>query len=494
MSNVHVQAKRRIIRKMSIKQRVDSVNSFATVASSPVDHDRSDFRDTNIKKMNDVLQGNKKIKVITFIKNTNTNKYEVGIQNRNNAVTELHHINNEKEKEKEKDEEKEEKENEKENERDHPKKYDRLDVHRSTDLRDTDTDADADADADEDDAVWTLFDLFKKDIENNEDQITSSQSDHIIEHESIEKDQSSHLICEYCSSKNIQNESGYNVCQDCNAIVSKFLDMSAEWRCFSADDNKGTDMNRCGMPVNSLLPNSSLGSVIGFSNEKSSYKLHMLRRYHLWGSMPYKERKLYNIFDTITLNATSNGIPKNIIDDAKSLYKRFSDMKAGRGDNRTALIASSLYMACKVNNVPRSAKEIANMFNIKITSMTKGCKKFQEIMGMNTVSTSAIDFIPRFCCPLNLNQEFQDICKQMIKKIEELDIASDNTPPSLAVSVICFCGGILRNGIDRKQVSKICEISQITINKCCHKLEFYSNEIINDALNDYIMQNLQKNN
>ena len=323
--------------------------------------------------------------------------------------------------------------------------------------------------------------------ENEEDEEITRRQNVQAAKVNVNKDEQKDC-CPFCSSKEIEMDKGFYVCQSCNAIVSKFFDSSAEWRNFNNDDSKGVDLTRCGMPVNNLLPNSSLGSVIGFSNERESHHLRLLRRYHLWGSMPYKERKLFYIFDTLTVSATSHGITKNIMDEAKTLYKRFSDMKQGRGDNRIALIASSLYMACKINNVPRSAKEIACIFNIKTTAMTKGCKKFQEVMGINTVSTSACDFIARFCSPLNLDQEFQNICRQIISRVEQLDIACDNTPPSLAVSVICFCASILNYRLDKKIVSESCKISLITINKCFHKLEMYKHDIINEALDKFIEQ------
>ena len=370
----------------------------------------------------------------------------------------------------------------------------------------------------DDEDIWTLFDQMKKgiclddvlNVKKNEiilsetDKLQQKNNGCLLDREEREEQEESldnfesyalplrnlrreeegldSLCCHECKSTDIELEKGNYVCQKCCVFVSRQLDVSAEWRSFPSEDHKGADMTRCGMATNALLPDSSLGSMIGFSNDRESHCIRMMRRFHLWNSMTYKERTLYNIFDTLTLNATSHGINKNIIDEAKNLYKKFSDIKIGRGDNRSAVIASSVYMACKTNKVPRSAKEIAKIFNLKPTMMTKGCKKFEEIMHMNTTSTSAMDFISRFCCRLNLSLDFQDVCKTVINIVEGLDIACDNTPPSLAVSIICFCSNALGIKMDKKEVAKECDISQITINKCCHKLELYKNEIFDEEM------------
>lgn len=334
---------------------------------------------------------------------------------------------------------------------------------------------DMNTDADEnEDEIWTLFDKMKSGMYI--DNLLQNQN----QNQNKEQDSNDVLRCRECDSIDIELEKGNYVCQKCNVLISRQLDVSAEWRTF--DDQKGADMTRCGMATNPLLPDSSLGSMIGFSTARESYTIRMMRRFHMWNSMTYKERTLYNVFDTLTLNAASHGINKNIIDEAKNLYKKFSDSKLGRGDNRSALIASSVYMACKTNKVPRSAKEIAKIFNLKPTMMTKGCKKFEEIMHISTTSTSATDFISRFCSQLDLTSEFQDVCRTVINIVEGLDIACDNTPPSLAVSIICFCGSVFGIQMDKKEIAKVCDISQITINKCCHKLEHHKNEIFDEEM------------
>ena len=112
--------------------------------------------------------------------------------------------------------------------------------------------------------------------------------------------------CKFCKSSNIVLEDGNYICLTCNTLLERFIDMQAEWRYYGADDNKSSDPTRCGMPVNELLPDSSLGSVI--SNQlNESYDMKLIKKYHMWNSITYKERSLYNIFENITVNAINGG-------------------------------------------------------------------------------------------------------------------------------------------------------------------------------------------
>jgi transcription initiation factor TFIIB len=283
-------------------------------------------------------------------------------------------------------------------------------------------------------------------------------------------------FCNFCESLGLQNEivleEGNYCCKGCHSIVSRHIDQSAEWRYYGCDDNKGSDPTRCGMPTSELLPESSLGSMIGYAYNES-YDVRLMRKYQQWNSMTYRERSLYNIFDSLTTSAVNNGISKSIIEEAKALYKKVSEARISRGDNRSGLIASSIYISCKNNKVPRSCKEIAKIFNLKSTTMTRGCKKFAEIMKLNMDATTADDFISRFCSKMGLDNEKKEICKHVIRRTDELSIVSENTPPSVAAGTIYLCSMVCGWEISKKDLSESCDISQVTVNKCYKKMLAY---------------------
>lgn len=287
-------------------------------------------------------------------------------------------------------------------------------------------------------------------------------------------------FCEICQKKSVVNNKGEYICQQCGNIKGISIDSSAEWRYYGSEDSKSSDPTRCGMPTNSLLPQSSYGSTISFRNNES-YEMKKIRNYHGWNAMPYKERSLYKVFDNIAIRAGGCGINSCIIEEAKIFYKKIAESKISRGANRKGLIASCIYKACKVKNVPRSHKEIAEIFGVKITIMTKGCKKFDEIMNLNKDNTKSsnlngscsLDYIQRFCSKLNIGPNVLDICRHVCLKAEEHDLVSENTPPSIASGSIYMVCTMLDVTISKKDISTICGISEVTISKCYKKLLQY---------------------
>lgn len=284
--------------------------------------------------------------------------------------------------------------------------------------------------------------------------------------------------CEHCKGQHLVVVEGEHVCQDCNIIQSRVIDDGAEWRFFGAEDHRGDDPTRCGMPTNHLLPKSSLGSMIGYQQRgRDNRDIRNIRRFLLWNSMPHWERALYQNFEVLQSAGISQGISAKIIEDSKILFKEASQKKISRGDNKEGLVAACMYYACMINKVPRSTKEIAKMFKIDPNVLTKGNSRFQELLKVNVDCMNAPDFIGRFGSNLNMNWNDMESCKLLAKKIEDLEILSENAPTSVAAGTIFFYCYHMNIDYSKKQISDTCCVSEVTITKCFKKLQKHKEDL-----------------
>ena len=105
-------------------------------------------------------------------------------------------------------------------------------------------------------------------------------------------------VCDDCGG-DLVTEKGLLKCLQCGIIHDKEIVQSAEWRYYGSEDTKNSDPTRCGMPVNVLLPESSVGTVVSnqFCKDKGMYRV---KQYQSWTSMTYKERSIYKVFTEIT--------------------------------------------------------------------------------------------------------------------------------------------------------------------------------------------------
>jgi transcription initiation factor TFIIB len=333
--------------------------------------------------------------------------------------------------------------------------------------------------------LWTIFD---REITLDGGGEEQEQKDPL---ECIYRSCGNREMCETCQSSLAFSDEGFLTCTNrkCGIIYKDLVDHSAEWRFYGADDNQHGDPTRCGIPINPLLEESSYGCKVLYSGGMS-YEMRKIRRYTEWQTMPYKEKSQYDDFQVITNMAQNAGIPKMIIDDAIYYHKKISEYEVNfRGTNRDGILAASIYISCRINNFPRTAKEIASIFRLDVTSATKGCKNALAIINnlekdvINKDKTSFCktkpeDFIERFCSKLNINGELTKVCQFIAMKIEKENLMPENTPHSIAAGIIYFICQVFHLNVNKKDIKNVSEISEVTINKCFKKLEKKTTELV----------------
>jgi len=302
-------------------------------------------------------------------------------------------------------------------------------------------------------------------------------------------------LCPDCGDRNIIDDQmrGRRICGNCGMELFEYFDNSIE---MSNWDEKN-DSDRCAQQTNHFLPQSSLGTSIGGGNSK-------LKRLHIWSQMPYEERSLYDVLQEIETKCRKENIPKSVIDNAKNLYKKFTEQKNKdgkkiiiRGDNRKSLIAACVLEGAKMQKLPRSHKEIAKIFDLKVKHITSGCRKLFEVMDYNIYdsiqSSKPEDFIDRFKGKLKLG-EYTDLAKKIIKNIVKLDIATDHQPPSIAASAVMLIYQIYEIDYSVQNLSKIFDISDVTISKTFKKIVPYRKYIMNDDISEQLFLNINVKN
>lgn len=295
----------------------------------------------------------------------------------------------------------------------------------------------------------------------------------------------------------IDNNKGYLVCQDCAVINEEFLDKNVE---FSNEQN-GT--SRYGCPSNYFFPKSSLGTKI---SSKGYNRAAILQRQ---GQMPYREKSLLEVLEErIQLKCKKYNITQTIIDSAKILYKKVSDCKHTKGKrkgkhmimrciNRRSMIAACVFYACKLQKEPRSPKEIADIYDLEIKHVNRGCRKFIDYIDLSSIffeikSSQSSDFIERFAKKLSIDKQYINIAKDISSNIHKLGLASTHEPPSVAAGCILLVANMYHVDINKKQISDIFGISDVTISKTYRKIYPYHKIIMNNKVTELILD--KKNN
>ncbi len=306
--------------------------------------------------------------------------------------------------------------------------------------------------------------------------------------ETNDNDSSDNKKCKNCNGVNLLKNDSHYICEDCGTINNEILDRGMEY-------NNDNNNSRVGCAINPFLPRSSMGTKLGGNS-----KFRRLTEIQRWEQMVYRERSLLEVLKFIQKICETNNIQKSIVDNAQILFKNINNSKhlhgdkkgkqiIIRGENRIGLIAACIYYGSKMQKDPRTQKEIAKICNLNVTSVTRGCRKFREILQENEIldlvkPCDLLSYIERYCIKLKLNDDNINKCKKIANNIVKLDIASDHQPPSIAVGCIMLLTDINNLNINIKDISTKFKISEVTITKTYKKLSVIKHIINDDKLVD----------
>jgi transcription initiation factor TFIIB len=337
--------------------------------------------------------------------------------------------------------------------------------------------------------MWEIFDTDNHNEQEQEqtvpDNVALSSSSTAVFHK-----------CESCNYILMIMEDGFPTCTNpsCGIIYKNILDYSPEWRYYGANDKNMADPTRCGNPINPLLMESSFGCKI-LGDNRSSYEMKKIRKWTEWQSTPHREKSLYEEFQFITIMAQNSGIPKIFIDYAMVIHKDISEQKMFRGMNRDGIKAASIYISCRLNQCPRTAHEIAEIFKLDKQSTTYGCSMAVNIFNniernmspsqkTELATTTPSAFIERYCSRLNIPSEQAVLAKFIAKKVENNSIVCDNTPQSSAAGIVFFVSQICNLNITKVEIKNMCCVSEVTINKCYKKLDSIREQLVPKCILD----------
>jgi transcription initiation factor TFIIB len=342
--------------------------------------------------------------------------------------------------------------------------------------------------------------------------------------------------CPTCEDNAAVDDTGSEVvCARCGTIVDIPLELGAEYRWF-ANEGGGAgsagDPSRCSFPINHLMPESSLGTVINLRGGGSAV-MRRLKRYHMWNLMPYRERTLWGVFEGLQVRASNAGVSTAIVEEAKELYAQLTATAICRGqEQRDAMLAACLWEALKRQGTARLPKDVAEMFNIPLRCVTKGIKQFQHLLAIRSSAqatdtyaspasgtasaaggapieetaevirararqrhaaamatsvartTSYEDFILPFLTNLSVARSTGPVLERMVRhvcaRVDDLGVVPENTPPSLTASVISFCCAELKLGVDQAEIARVCSVSAVTIQKCLKRMGPWRERLLAD--------------
>jgi transcription initiation factor TFIIB len=270
-----------------------------------------------------------------------------------------------------------------------------------------------------------------------------------------------------CGGTKVTCSNNVPVCSSCGIVELYVIDDSAEWTSGVSESGVANDPSRCNLPVDNELFSEQWGSGSQIHVKGATYEIKRMAKINFHSSMNHKDRSLFHAYKDIERAALSNlNLSAIAVRDAKVMYKKFNTEKLTRGAIRNGIKANCVLAACKLANLSRTTKEVADAFGIPSKDISRTAQLFRDtILGQSPPKVTSVGDIA--CRMLNdfemeykLKNKVRVKCRNLSDELSSCVSLMGKTPTCIAAVVI-----LITTDLPKQDICKLCKVSLPTMNK-----------------------------
>lgn len=265
----------------------------------------------------------------------------------------------------------------------------------------------------------------------------------------------------------LDQDRGEVVCTGCGLVLTDvLLNRKPEWRAFTLQEQVAR--RRVGSPTAFLKFDKGLTTTFRPSERrlpfKTRLKMRRLRRWNLRARLHTTvERNLSQAMNELRRLADRLNIPRNIQETAALLYRKALRRGLVRGRSIAAVVAASLYAACRLSGTPRTLKSVVNTSHRERREITR-CYR---LLLQHTNQTMPIDgpakYIPKLASTLYLNQTVQNRAVEIVRDAKQQRLTVGKGPVGIAAAAIYLAAHLHGVDLTQRELATASQVTEVTI-------------------------------
>ncbi len=280
--------------------------------------------------------------------------------------------------------------------------------------------------------------------------------------------------CPRCASNKVvtDNESGEMFCAKCGFVLSeKLQETGPEWRSFTQDEHG--DRARAGAPTSLAMHDMGLATIINPANRDASGRpltasmKSTIERLRTWDSRSQVhepvDRNFRQAFSELNRLKDKLAISEAVIEKAAYIYRKALDKGLVRGRSIPALMASSLYAACRDTATPRNLKDIEIAANIKRKDIARCYRLLLKELDLRMPVTNSVQCVARIASRIGIAEKTRRFAIQVLKNAQDNEVSAGKDPMGLAAAALYL--SCVKTGEDKTQrdIAEAANVTEVTI-------------------------------
>ena len=282
-------------------------------------------------------------------------------------------------------------------------------------------------------------------------------------------------VCGRCGKNGMVTDSvtGERYCGKCGYVVSDTVqDSGPEWRSFPKEGS-GADPTRTGPPTSLAIHDKGLATVINPINRDSSGKpltaamKNTVERLRTWDSRSKvnvsADKNLRQALTELSRLKDKLSLSSTVIEKAAYIYRKALEKGLVKGRSISAIIAASLYTACRDTETPRTLKDIAEAGNLKKKDIAKYYRLLHQEFDLKMPVVNPIQCIARIASSLGITEKTKRYAVNILKVAQAHEESAGKDPMGLAASALYLSCMKNREDMTQRDIAEAAKVTEVTI-------------------------------
>ena len=267
-------------------------------------------------------------------------------------------------------------------------------------------------------------------------------------------------------------DTGEQFCGKCGFVLTEKIQATGpEWRSFQKDG--GSDPTRTGAPSSLTIHDMGLSTVINPQNRDATGKpltasmKSTIERLRTWDNRSQVhepvDRNLRQALSELNKLKDKVAISANVLEKAAYLYRKALEKKLVRGRSISAMIAASLYAACRDTETPRTLKDIADAANVKRKDISRCYRLLHNELDLKMPVVDSIQCIARISSKLKITEKTKRYAIKVLQDAQDRKESAGKDPMGLAATALylsCVQNGV---SITQRDLAEAAGVTEVTI-------------------------------
>jgi transcription initiation factor TFIIB len=249
------------------------------------------------------------------------------------------------------------------------------------------------------------------------------------------------------------------------------VESGPEWRSFSSDEKD--DRSRTGSPTSLAKHDMGLATKIGEENRDAGGRTlsgsmkSSVERMRTWDRRSQvresADRNLRQAFSELSRLSEKLSVSEAVTEKAAYIYRKALAMSLVRGRSITAILAASLYAACRDRQVPRTLKDVAAASNVKRKDIARSYRLLIKEMDLKMPVVNPARCLTGIASRAHVGEKTQRRALQILLKAGEQRISAGKDPMGFSASALYVACTLEGEVVTQRDIAGAAGVTEVTI-------------------------------